>query len=257
MRPNGRMPFSTASYLPALCLRRRSRKRRWTSSSMVPVPPRLMAMRPVRIISLTPYCSRSSYSVSILSSVPVTSRISESCATSMTLARKMFAISRIGAAGLVVRRDADQRQLTRDHGLGRDVFDLHDLDDLEELLRHLVDVVGGAVDGEGHAREAGDLGVANRQRLDVEAALPPLRGDAVEHAGLVLDQRDDGPVMWSERSALAAPPSARESHCDRSGRLPASRRASRPSPAAMPPAGPSGRCSSVSSTTNSMSTGPS
>ena len=127
-----------------------------------------MATRPVRTSSLTPYGRSISTMASILSSVPVTSTTSAVDADVDDLGAEDVDDLDDGAAVLLRGGDLDQRQLARDDVVGRDVADLHDLDDLEELLRHLLDVVRGAVDGEGHAREARDLAVADREALDVE-----------------------------------------------------------------------------------------
>ena len=109
---------------------------------------------------------------------------------SITIARKSASLGLSAAweiAALMQAVIQHGGQLTGDDVLRRDVGDVDDLDHFEELLRHLVDVMLGAVDGEGHARQSRYLRVADRQRLDVKATLAPLRGDAVEHAGLVFD----------------------------------------------------------------------
>src|SRR5690606_16896555 len=43
------------------------------------------------------------------------------------------------------------------------------------------------VDDDRHARDTGRLGMAHRERVDVEGAAPEERRHPVEHAGLVLD----------------------------------------------------------------------
>ena len=72
----------------------------------------------------------------------------------------------------------------------RDVSDVNDVDQLVELADDLLSVRVG-VDDERHAGEARILGMPDREALDVEAALSPFGRDAVEYAGLVLDQRDN------------------------------------------------------------------
>src|SRR5581483_358338 len=93
--------------------------------------------------------------------------------------------------------DPNQGQLPRHNLLARQVRELHYLDDLVDLLRDLLDVVGGAIDGEGNAREAGLLRVPHSERLDVEGPLAPLAGDTVENPRLVFNQGDDGVVRCS------------------------------------------------------------
>src|SRR5207248_2245294 len=68
------------------------------------------------------------------------------------------------------------------------VADLEHVDELVKLLRHLVDRVDGAVDGERDPRDVRVVGGAHGEGVDVEAAAAEQAGDARQHAGLVLDQ---------------------------------------------------------------------
>ena len=93
-------------------------------------------------------------------------------------------------ARFAVRLHLHHRQLAAHDVLVRDVPDVHDVDQLVELTDDLLGV-RVSVDDEGHAGEPGLLGVPDREAFDVEPALPPLGGDAIEHARPVFDQRDD------------------------------------------------------------------
>src|SRR5262249_24139255 len=72
----------------------------------------------------------------------------------------------LGGGGL----DLEKHEVAFDEVLGADVHDLDDGDDLVELLANLIEDRVIALDDEGHAREVGVLGFANREAVDVEAA---------------------------------------------------------------------------------------
>ena len=92
------------------------------------------------------------------------------------------------AAVAGVHPHLDHGHLSAHDLLGGDVPDVHDIYKLVHLLDHLLSVRVGVHD-ERHTGETSRLGVADGQAFDVEAALPPLRDDAVEHAGTVFNQR--------------------------------------------------------------------
>src|SRR3990172_7705289 len=91
------------------------------------------------------------------------------------------------AAVRAVGPHLDQGQLAADDVLFRDVADVDDVYELVHLLDDLLGVSAG-VDDEGHAGQPLLLRVADGKALDVEPALTPLGGDAVEDAGAVLPQ---------------------------------------------------------------------
>ncbi len=77
------------------------------------------------------------------------------------------------------------------HGrFGGQIGDLEDFDQPVELLDDLLDI--GRVDHEGHAAHVGRFAGADRQALDIEAAAAEQADDAVQHAGAVLHQGNDG-----------------------------------------------------------------
>ena len=82
----------------------------------------------------------------------------------------------------------DEDQLALDGFLGRETFNLEDVDQLVQLLHHLVDDALVAVDHDGHARTAGLFADTDCQALDVEAAPAEQTGDLGEQAGVVVDQ---------------------------------------------------------------------
>src|SRR5439155_25789120 len=84
--------------------------------------------------------------------------------------------------------DLEQRQLASDGVVGLEIADLEHVDELVELLGHLVDRVQRAVEGQRDARDAVVVGRADGQRVDVEAAAREEPGDPREDAGLVLDE---------------------------------------------------------------------
>ena len=87
------------------------------------------------------------------------------------------------------RVDLDQHQVALDVILARDVVDLHDRDDLLELLAHLIQVPVVAHDDDRDPREIRVLGLPDRQAIDIESPRGEHPRDVRQHAGLVLHQR--------------------------------------------------------------------
>ena len=78
----------------------------------------------------------------------------------------------------------------------RDVGDLEHLHQLVELFTSLLDLLVTTVDDDGHAGDAGLLGVTDGDRVDVERSSPQERNDAVEDAGVIFDQdTQDVPLL--------------------------------------------------------------
>ena len=97
----------------------------------------------------------------------------------------------------------DEHQLALDVVALGQVDDLHDLDELVQLLRDLLDHVVRAGGDDRHPRHRRVLGRRHRQRLDVVAARGEQAGDARQRARLVLDEdREDVALMHR----LTAPP---------------------------------------------------
>ena len=84
--------------------------------------------------------------------------------------------------------DLEQRQLAGDRAGGLEVADLEHVDELVQLLGHLVDRVQRAVDRQRDARELLVVGRADGERLDVEAASREQAGNPRQDAGAVLDE---------------------------------------------------------------------
>src|SRR6185436_12473764 len=145
--------------------------------------PRPMAILPVRTTSWTPMGRSSSISASTLPSSPVASSTNDTGVTSMTRARKM-SVLRLGV-------DADEDQLPLDVAVVGQVVDLDHVDQLVELLHHLLDHELVAADHDGHAGDAGVQRLAHRQALDVVAARREEPGHPREHAELVLHEHRD------------------------------------------------------------------
>ena len=82
----------------------------------------------------------------------------------------------------------DQRQVAAHDGRILQVGDLDHVDELVQIRRDALRIGLVAVNHDRHARNAGLLGVADRERFDVERAPPEQGGDSIEHAGLVFDQ---------------------------------------------------------------------
>ena len=84
--------------------------------------------------------------------------------------------------------------------------DLHHVDQLVELLDHLLERRRLDVDDDRDPAEALVLGGRDGQREDVEAAPGEQPGDAGEHAGLVLDEHRQDVVLDSRPSLIGRPP---------------------------------------------------
>ena len=90
----------------------------------------------------------------------------------------------------VGRPDLHQRQLLLDGRLGGDVLDLEHVDQPVELLGRLLDRDVVAVEGDRHPADVRLVGVADRERVDVEVARPHQARHPVQDARLVEDDRD-------------------------------------------------------------------
>src|SRR5690349_13764234 len=110
------------------------------------------------------------------------------------------------------------------HRLGR--LQLHDLEDVNELVELLRDLLEGEVldgDDDRHAGDVGVLGGPDGQRLDVEAAPREQARHAGEHTGLVLDEHRQRVALhhgWasSMTASISAGPAA-SSSLSNSGRM--------------------------------------
>src|SRR5882724_2172510 len=101
-----------------------------------------------------------------------------------------------------VRADLDQHELAL-HRLRRlELNDLDDVDQLVELLRHLLKRVLLAVHHDGHPGDLRVLGRSDRERLDVEAAPGEQAGDPDQDARFVLDQDREG-VLLAHKSVTS------------------------------------------------------
>src|SRR6188768_3457404 len=88
--------------------------------------------------------------------------------------------------------DLHQQQLALD---GRGVLQLDDLDDVDQLVQllgHLLERQGVDVDDDRDARDLVVLGGTDREGVDVERPSREQAGDAREHAGLVLHEDRQG-----------------------------------------------------------------
>src|SRR5262249_21395848 len=85
----------------------------------------------------------------------------------------------------------DEHQLALDRGAGIVLEDLDHVHELVQLLRDLLERLLLDVDDDRHPRNAGALGRADRERVDVEPARGEQPRDAGEHAGTVLDEHRD------------------------------------------------------------------
>ena len=116
-------------------------------------------------------------------------------------------------AGRGVGADLDEHDLTLDRRRRLELDHLEHLDQLVQLLGHLLEGSQLDVDDEGHPRDVGVLGRADGKAVDVEAAAGEQRGNAGQDAGLVLDEHGQGVLghdgfPQSSRSHSGAPPRA-------------------------------------------------
>ena len=146
---------------------------------------------------------------SILSHVPGDLDDHRAPVTSMILPRKISTICMTSPRDGAVGGDLEQRQLARDR-LGRlEVADLDHVDQLVQLLGHLVDRVHRPVERERDARQRrSSVGpTASVSMLKPRRANRP--GDAGQHAGLVLDQdREDVLAAGAQRRRTPRAPRA-------------------------------------------------
>jgi len=117
--------------------------------------------------------------------------VSDSVATSTTLARNLHHLGHLAAGG-GVGTHLDEHDLALDGRRRLELDDLEHLDELVELLGHLLEREVLDVDDDGHPRDVGVLGLTDGEGVDVEAPTGEQRGDAGEHAGLVLDEDGQG-----------------------------------------------------------------
>src|SRR5690606_25739255 len=104
------------------------------------------------------------------------------------------------ATRLGVGPDLDQQQLTAHRGGATELDDLEHLDQLVELLGHLLQGQELHVDDDGHPGDLGMLGRTDREAVDVEATTAEEGSDTGQDAGLVLDQDGEG-VLAHQRSS--------------------------------------------------------
>ena len=116
--------------------------------------------------------------------------MTEPSARSTTRPRDSSTSLRTSARLRVGGPDLDQRELLLDRRLGGDVLDLEHVDQPVELLGGLLDRDVVAVEGDRHPADVVAVGVADRERIDVEVARPHQARHAVEDARLVEDDRD-------------------------------------------------------------------
>src|SRR5919106_330813 len=157
-----------------------------------------------------------------------------------------------------VRLDAnlDKRKLALDGGIWGQLRDAQDVDQLVQLLRHLLERLVLDADGDGHPGDGRVLGLPNCERIDVESAAGEQTRDASKHAWLVLHQHRDRVAAHAPTASSPARPPAT--------RAPSSRGVVTPSddgtgPTMMPsfeaPAGIIGKHISAGSTLKSMTLG--
>ena len=132
--------------------------------------PRRIPMVPVRTNSLTPYC-RSSFSMaSIFSVSPMTWRITDFAPTSTIWARKMEAICIISAREVPwFCRDLYEGEFTLHPFVFRKVRDLDDIDELVELLHHLLDLFVITDNDNRDPAHAGFLARADSEALNIKS----------------------------------------------------------------------------------------
>src|SRR5580692_2480385 len=94
-----------------------------------------------------------------------------------------------------VGADLDQHELTLHRLRGFKLDDLDDVDQLVELLGHLLKGMLLAVHHDRHPGDLLVLGRSDREGLDVEAAPGEQAGDADEDPWLVLDQDREGVLL--------------------------------------------------------------
>ena len=93
------------------------------------------------------------------------------------------------AVKLLDRATADSAMLQRFDREAPGLYDPDDRDHFVQLLAKLIELGVVAMDDESHARKVGDLGLADGERIDVEAARSEHAGDLSQHAGLILNER--------------------------------------------------------------------
>ena len=144
--------------------------------------------------------------------------------------------------------------------------DLEHLDELVELLGHLLEREVLDVDDDRHPGDVGVLGLAHGEGVDVEAPTGEQRGDAGEDAGLVLDEdgqgvlatwacrlqfrgMPEGTPSWSGSRPCSTASDSSRSHCGAVSRATWMR-------SLLTPAGTIGHTMASRCTTKSTTTGP-
>src|SRR5690606_34873762 len=103
-----------------------------------------------------------------------------------------------------VGADLDEEQLALHRRLGLELDDLDDVDELVELLGHLLERERVDVDDDGDARDLLVLRRAHGQGVDVERTPGEEAGDARQHARLVLDEHRQGVASHAAPSSVRA-----------------------------------------------------
>src|SRR6478609_3220112 len=104
------------------------------------------------------------------------------------------------AAGRRVGTDLDEQDLALHRGVRVELDDLEHLDELVELLRHLLERRALDLDDDRDAGDVGQLGRADGEGVDVEAASGEERCHAGQDAGLVLDEDRQGVLAHAQSS---------------------------------------------------------
>ena len=99
----------------------------------------------------------------------------------------MISVRLVGGDGYL-----DHRQVAADRRAVGHIFDLDDVDQFVQVGGHPLGAGLVAVHDDGHARDAGLVGVPNGQRFDVEGPPAEQGGHPVQHAGFIFDKGDQG-----------------------------------------------------------------
>ncbi len=150
-----------------------------------------MATWPVRTTSIKPSGRSTSSRLSILSSVPVISMVSESCATSTTRARNTLASSSTCERESGVGCHLDQREIARDGRLRGHVVHQQHVHQLVDVGHDSARLVFVRIHDDRHPRDFRFFGAAHGERVDIERAPAEQRNHAREHARLIFDVNDE------------------------------------------------------------------
>jgi hypothetical protein len=94
-----------------------------------------------------------------------------------------------------------EQQLPLHRRVRVELDDLDDVDELVQLLGHLLERQLLDVDDDRHPRHLGLLGRTDRERIDVEAATREQTGNPRQHARLVLDENGQGMAAHSDTTS--------------------------------------------------------